>query len=499
LQHHQPSNRRSDGQKRQPGKDQIVDAPTDSVSAKDLLGDTTGFDLPINSDTTTDSSLPMTAAPTITPPPGTHVYRTLIEMKHTDPNAILYFTMDGSNPTRSSLKYSAAIPLEPALEGIPIRVMAQVPGKAPSKVVEARYGLEKGIIVHFKPKTWTTPHLYYWETKPDSLKVTWPGVAMKSEGNGWYYTFIPKQTSSNVIFSENGADKTADLEVTVSEIWRHKGEWWDFNPDDYKRFAWPGGKFKALVVSMDDGNIQDLKFIDILNKNGIKGTFHLNSGLFGTTDRLTAAQIKANYGGHEIASHSLHHKCLKDLATRQEIVNEVRPDKQNLTQLAGYDVVGHAMAFGQACANDMVIDVLKSEGFLFARGGSTKDPFKLPSSYFLWRPCCHTSEYDVFKPFLSYTKKEIALLFLWGHAWEFDGGGNNNNWQYMEDLAKQLGNKSDIWYAGLTEVAYYTQAMRKVTLSPDKQTLHNTSQLSVWVKQGSLAVELKPGGTIDLF
>ena len=43
---------------------------------------------------------------------------------------------------------------------------------------------------------------------------------------------------------------------------------------------WPGFKRKALTLSYDDGTVFDKKLIEILDKNGIKCTFNLNSGRF---------------------------------------------------------------------------------------------------------------------------------------------------------------------------------------------------------------------------
>ena len=43
--------------------------------------------------------------------------------------------------------------------------------------------------------------------------------------------------------------------------------------------CYPGGKFKALTFSYDDGTIHDRRLVEIFNQNGCKGTFHLNSGI----------------------------------------------------------------------------------------------------------------------------------------------------------------------------------------------------------------------------
>ena len=43
--------------------------------------------------------------------------------------------------------------------------------------------------------------------------------------------------------------------------------------------CFPQGKHKVLTMSYDDGKIFDRKLIEIFNKYGIKGTFHLNTGI----------------------------------------------------------------------------------------------------------------------------------------------------------------------------------------------------------------------------
>ena len=45
------------------------------------------------------------------------------------------------------------------------------------------------------------------------------------------------------------------------------------------RKLYPGGKAKAFNISYDDGVIQDIRFVELLNRYGLKGTFNLNYGL----------------------------------------------------------------------------------------------------------------------------------------------------------------------------------------------------------------------------
>ena len=53
--------------------------------------------------------------------------------------------------------------------------------------------------------------------------------------------------------------------------------------------CFPQGKHKVLTMSYDDGKIFDRKLIEIFNKYGIKGTFHLNTGIMPVDeDRIQA-------------------------------------------------------------------------------------------------------------------------------------------------------------------------------------------------------------------
>ena len=439
----------------------------------------------------------ITVAPTFDLPSGTLAYRTAIPLSHPDPAAVIYLTMDGSTPSPASLRYSAPLRLSSRLDGVQLKAIAMVPGKERSPVATASYALNKGMIVHFrKPPGWSEPYLYYWSTTPDQRQASWPGVAMQPEEGGWYYLVLEGQSASKLIFSDKGANQSADLDLMRAEAWWLTDEWWDVDPEHFKRFAWPGGRFKAFALSEDDGNVQDKRLIGLLNQAGVKGTFHINSGRLGTPTYVTEDELKTVYLGHEISSHSVNHPCLSN-NTRPEIESELGDDKIALSRIAGYEVRGHAFAFG--CYNDDVLAVLHQKGFLYARGGVQTFDFRLPAELLPWRPCCHHSVWDKAQAFAAYQGEEMALLFMWGHAWELDGGEPLNNWDYMENqLLRLLGKRSDTWYAGLMEIADYLQALRAVELSLDGLQLENRSDQSVWVKTAAGIRELQSGAQLRL-
>ena len=47
------------------------------------------------------------------------------------------------------------------------------------------------------------------------------------------------------------------------------------------------GKMKAVTFSYDDGVMQDVRLIEILDKYNLKATFNLNAGNFGTKPDLS--------------------------------------------------------------------------------------------------------------------------------------------------------------------------------------------------------------------
>lgn len=87
-----------------------------------------------------------------------------------------------------------------------------------------------GLTIHFqKPAGWNTATMYFWNSTPASSQTaTWPGVQMNNDGNGWYSYTIPCANCSNIIFSDNGANQTADLN-RCGEGW-YDGSWHSSQP-----------------------------------------------------------------------------------------------------------------------------------------------------------------------------------------------------------------------------------------------------------------------------
>lgn len=71
-------------------------------------------------------------------------------------------------------------------------------------------------------------HAYFWNSTATDMAGKWPGKAMESVGDGVYRIAVPTG-ATNVIFSNNGANQTADLTVNVGKIYSN-GNWSAYNP-----------------------------------------------------------------------------------------------------------------------------------------------------------------------------------------------------------------------------------------------------------------------------
>ena len=95
--------------------------------------------------------------------------------------------------------------------------------------------------------------------------------------------------------------------------------------EKYMRF--PDGRSKALTFSYDDGVKADKRLVAVFDKYGLKGTFNLNSRLFGCENwhgRLDEEETYSLFANdrHEVALHGARHIFL-DKVPLAEAVNEI--------------------------------------------------------------------------------------------------------------------------------------------------------------------------------
>lgn len=274
----------------------------------------------------------------------------------------------------------------------------------------------------------------------------------------------------------------------------------------YLRF--PGGLHKALTLSYDDGVETDIRLIEIMKKNGLLGTFNLNSGIFapeGTTypagtvhRRMSESQILAAYrdSGMEVAVHAYTHPFLEQLPVPAATA-EVLRDREKLEEMFGGVIRGMAYPYGTF--SPAVVEVLRNCGIAYSRTTRSTGRFGLPQEPLTLDPTCHHNDPRLFEladKFLASKAPRVPELFyLWGHSYEFDGA---DNWDVIERFAEKMGGKSEIWYATNIDIIDYINAYRQLRFSIDGKRIQNPTATEIWLEISGKDYTVAPGATLTI-
>ena len=195
---------------------------------------------------------------------------------------------------------------------------------------------------------------------------------------------------------------------------------------------------KILILSFDDGTIYDRRFVELLNRYGIRATFNLNSGLedfvWYYEDRFPIrrqilSETMEQYRGHEVASHSLHHHWLNTL-TPPQISREIGDDCATLKQIFGLQDIGFAVPF-TACGEREIRLIRKYVRYI--RLSSLSDSFALPEDPYHIPIHGLYNDPNIREKIGKFAENTlpVSLFVLAGHSYELEV---LNHWQYMEDL-----------------------------------------------------------------
>lgn len=199
---------------------------------------------------------------------------------------------------------------------------------------------------------------------------------------------------------------------------------------------------KIFLLSFDDGTIYDGRFVELLNKYGIKGTFNLNSGLedfvwyYEDTfpiRRQVLADTVEQYRGHEIASHSLHHHWLNTL-TPPQLRREVGEDCEALKKLFGLSKIGFGVPF-TACGEREIRIIRKFTHYI--RLSEMSDSFALPADPYHIPIHGLYNDPDIREKLRRFAENDlpVSLFVMAGHSYELEV---LNHWDYMELLLQDI-------------------------------------------------------------
>lgn len=264
-------------------------------------------------------------------------------------------------------------------------------------------------------------------------------------------------------------------------------------------------KTKVVTLSYDDGVVQDIRLIEIMDRYGLKGTFNINTGQYPAEDtkrerfygRLMRSEAVKLYSDshHEVAVHALTHPFL-NMLSEPEIIYEVMEDRKNIEY--DYKTVARGMAYPFGAYDDMVVRILRECGICYSRTTNSTHNFNFPSCWQMLNPTCHHNDEKLTELVDRFVNEQPRyeqcwMFYLWGHSYEFD---NNNNWNVIENFAKSIGNRADIWYATNIEIYDYVNAYKSLQVSVDKKIIHNPTAIDIWFSERGETFKIRSGETL---
>ncbi len=285
----------------------------------------------------------------------------------------------------------------------------------------------------------------------------------------------------------------------------------------YRFLRFPGGKFKAVTFSYDDGVTEDKRLAKLLFERGLKGTFNVNSGMWGTlgrvTDRLSPEEIQESIVrlGHEVAVHGEWHRASGVISVADGI-RDVLNCRAAMEKAFGCIVRGMAYPdtgitrFEGDHTYEDVKGYLKALGITYARTlAGDNNRFELPTDWYAWMPTAHhnnpnvmayAEEFVALKETQAYNaRRHPRLFYLWGHSYEFT---THNNWEHMQTLCDILAQREDTWYATNGEIYAYVKAYEALVFSTDGTMVHNPTATDVWFDVDGHLKCVKSGETITV-
>jgi len=265
------------------------------------------------------------------------------------------------------------------------------------------------------------------------------------------------------------------------------------------------GKRYALTFSYDDGCAQDRRLVELFNKYGMKCTFNFYSKYLCNPESrgIHPEEVRPLFveHGHEIACHAHSHPHLERMLIKDQY-DELMTDRINLEKASGTIIRGLAYPFGTY--NHDTFTAMDTASLVYGRTTKATNAFTLPEDFKEWHPTTHHNECETaVKRFIYNVEKAPwragGVLYIWGHAYEFDNEKAPVGWEKFEEILAELEKrKYDIWCATNIEIYDYVQAQKQIRRSADGKTFYNPTDTDVWVAVDDQPLCIGAGKTVSI-
>lgn len=268
---------------------------------------------------------------------------------------------------------------------------------------------------------------------------------------------------------------------------------------------YPDGKHYALTFSYDDGCGQDRRLAELFTKYHMKATFNIHTKPLEARceggiafDELRPLFIE---NGHEVACHAYSHPHLERMLIGDQYDELIR-DRKTLEAATGTIVRGMAYPFGTY--NNDTLTAMQTASIVYGRTVKSTGDFLIPDDFRIWNPTTHHNECEAYVNKFIYNIEKApwragGLLYIWGHAYEFDRADAPVGWAKFEEILSTLEKRTyDIWCATNIEIYDYFNAAKALRRSADGKIFYNPTDIDVWVSNDDEPICIAAGKTVTL-
>jgi len=216
---------------------------------------------------------------------------------------------------------------------------------------------------------------------------------------------------------------------------------------------------KYFVLSFDDGVEHDKKLIGLMRQYGLSGTFNISAGMFGTKHSLAKInhipkdEVRQVYEGFEVASHGYRHEMYRYM-TKSAIERSLSMDIQELSEVMGYPIVGHAYPYDMRTR--AAESYLRNQGILYTRKAlGKKTLFYYPDDPMSYIATCAFNAKNIMDLLDKFIKAEPEaenfLFTMWGHSWEMENGFRKCPEDQVKRIFAKIAGHPDIIYCTCKE------------------------------------------------
>lgn len=189
-------------------------------------------------------------------------------------------------------------------------------------------------------------------------------------------------------------------------------------------------------ISIDDGDVLDLRSADLLRDIGLDATFYIP-----TNCELSDEEVKSISGDFEVGGHTTSHPVDMKLLSDELLHSEIDDNRKWLADVTGKPPTKFCYPRGRY--DDRVMRVVRHCGYHQARTtlvGYTREPLDAFRRHTTVH-CFQRPEYGS-TPWLQYAIIKLSeatsingYFHLWFHSWEIE---ENDDWRNLETILRIL-------------------------------------------------------------